>query len=80
MRFCGKCNYQMVEDCDYKYLDKGSPFIKYPTTITVQKGSSGLFKTGGTEAELKVAICPNCGTVEFYIDDPNRFKKFLEEK
>lgn len=79
-RYCSKCNSEMVEDCVCKYLDKGSPLIKYPTTISVQKGSSGLFKTGGIDAELKVAICPNCGTVEFYVENSKQFEKFLENK
>lgn len=80
MRFCGKCNCQMVEDCGYSGTHRGETVPPSKLKTFIRKGNWGLLKTDGIETEIKVALCPNCGTVEFYVENPKRFERFLENE
>ena len=66
MRICERCKTQMTEG--------------------YSAGSNGLritkegFRNQAPVAELKCAVCPKCGKVEFYIDDPVKLELIAEKK
>ena len=66
MRICERCSKPMIEG--------------------FSAGSSGLritkegFFSQAPLAELKCAVCPQCGRAEFYIDDQEKLKLIGEMK
>ncbi|WDV46885.1 nucleic acid-binding protein [Clostridiaceae bacterium M8S5] len=59
MRKCNECNTEMIEEFDIK-VDASAYGIK----IT----RKGVF--GKKVAKPKVAICPECGNINLYIENP----------
>ncbi len=63
MRNCLRCEKEMVEDLDIKV--EGAA---YGVKVTEQ----GIFK--GNLGKVKCAVCPECGYIEPYIEDPSKIK------
>lgn len=63
MRTCLRCNTMMIEDLDVKVDMQG-----YGIKIT----KKGVF--GDTVKKPKVAVCPQCGEISFYIGDLDKLK------
>lgn len=64
MRNCLRCEKEMVEDLDIKV--EGAA---YGVKVTEQ----GIFKE--SLGKVKCAVCPECGYIEPYIEDPSKIKK-----
>ena len=64
MRNCLRCHTDMVEDLAVMVTSGG-------TGIDVRE--HGIFKM--PLAKIKCAVCPSCGYVETYIDNPESVKK-----
>lgn len=64
MRKCIRCNNEMIENYDVK-VEGGA----YELKITEQ----GIFKDN--LGKVHCAICPECGYIEFYIDDTSKLKR-----
>ncbi|MGE5579725.1 MAG: nucleic acid-binding protein [Bacillota bacterium] len=58
MRKCHRCQSEMIEGLNIKVHHAG-------WTIIISKGT-GLFAE--RVAQPKVAICPKCGEISFYVD------------
>lgn len=61
MRKCPRCNTIMKDNFDIK-VEGGA----YGLKITKQ----GIFKDN--LGKVKAAVCPNCGHIELYLDDPSK--------
>ena len=64
MRKCIHCDIEMLEDFDVKVEGKA-----YGLKIT----KPGIFK--GNLGKVHSAVCPNCGYIEFYLEDTTKVKK-----
>ena len=64
MRICIRCEREMIENLDVKV--EGAA---YGLKVTEQ----GLFKNN--LGKVHVAVCPECGYLEFYLDDVSRLRK-----
>lgn len=60
---CNKCGCNMSTECDV-YSNNG-------VGVFVKKKRKGLFNN--TSDCVKASVCPSCGKVELYIEDPERF-------
>ncbi len=67
MRKCLRCESCMVEDLNVMVSNGG---------YAVDVREKGIFK--GALGKLKCAVCPQCGYVETYIDNPEAVKKISE--
>lgn len=63
MRKCIRCEQNMIENYDVK-VEGGA----YGLKVTKQ----GLFKAN--LGKVRVAICPKCGYLEFYLDDTSKIE------
>lgn len=64
MKKCIRCESEMIENYDVKV--EGAA---YGLKITKQ----GIFK--GNLGKVQAAVCPECGYIEFYLDDISKIKK-----
>lgn len=65
---CSKCQVDMILDCEV--YTRVSSVASHGLGIQKKKGK-GLFNNAyGT---VKVALCPECGTIEYYIEDTKDF-------
>lgn len=64
MRKCIRCENELIEDYDVKV--EGAT---YGLKIT----KPGIFK--GNLGKVHAAVCPECGYIEFYLDDTSKIKK-----
>lgn len=64
MRKCIRCNQEMTENLDVK-VEGGA----YGLKITKQ----GIFKD--SMGKVHCAVCPECGYLEFYLEDTAKIKK-----
>lgn len=65
MRRCLRCNTEMTEDCGIKV--KGAAY-----GLVLTDDENKWF--AGRMGEPKVAICPNCGEVSIYLENPGQLK------
>lgn len=65
MRKCIRCGVDMVEDLDVK-VEGGA----YGLKIT----KPGIF-FGKSLGEVRSAVCPACGYVELYLEEPSKINK-----
>lgn len=70
MRKCIRCGSEMTENCGIKVQGK-----TYGIVLTDENKS---FLEGRRIAEPKVAVCPECGEVSFYLEDVSKLKKKAE--
>ncbi len=63
MRVCIRCNTPMKENCAIKIEGAGYG-------IVLSADESKLF--GGRMGKPKVAICPKCGEVSIYMENPEQ--------
>ena len=68
MRKCIRCNCDMIENYDVK-VEGGA----YGLKITKQ----GIFKDN--LGKVHVAVCPECGYLEFYLADTKKIKELVYE-
>lgn len=68
MRKCMRCNEEMIESLEYK-VDGSSYGIKLSML--------GIF--GRRIKKPKVAFCPICGTLESYIEEPQKSEKLIRK-
>lgn len=61
MRKCIRCNEEMMENYDVK-VERST----YKLCVT----QKGLFKNN--LGKVRVAICPKCGYLEFYLEDTKK--------
>lgn len=66
MRKCLRCQSEMLENCDLKV--KGAGY-----GLTAAKSTNRVF--AGRIGKPKVAICPQCGEISIYIENPEQLKK-----
>lgn len=60
---CDKCGSKMTTDCEVSsYRSSG---------IVIKKKREGIFNS--TSDYVKASVCPNCGNVNFYIEDSEKF-------
>ena len=64
-RVCSKCGIDMILDCEV--------YTRVSTTPNEglgikKKNDKGLFNY--VHKAVKVAVCPKCGTIEYYIENP----------
>ena len=64
MRKCLRCGAEMVENWNVKE-------DRYRSPIMVDNGGSFVFGKDGRMGTLKAAVCPACGEVSLYVEDPN---------
>lgn len=64
MRKCLRCGAEMVENWNVREDGRRSPII-------VDNGGSFVFGDDGRMGTLKAAVCPQCGEVSLYVEDPN---------
>lgn len=69
MRKCLRCGIEMKSNLSVKAANG------YGIVVSVNKLLMAT-KVG----DLRVAVCPNCGYVETYIEDTSKLQKLLEEK
>ncbi|PSL40942.1 hypothetical protein B0H99_10374 [Planomicrobium soli] len=65
MRICHQCQTEMIADCNVN-VEGGLYGIK------ISKKGGGIFRRAS--AKPKAAVCPDCGNVAFYIEDPRAFR------
>ena len=65
MRTCVRCHTEMIENCDIKVQGAG-----YGITLA---NSEKVF--ADRIGRPKVAVCPKCGEISFYIENPELLKK-----
>lgn len=65
-RKCCYCKVELIEDCSINV--QGGMY-----GINIIKKRKGLFKK--VSAIPKAAICPECGNIQFYIDEYEKFKE-----
>ncbi len=70
MRKCLRCGTPMKENCAVKVQGAGYG-------IVLSSDENKLF--GGRMGTPKVAICPNCGEVSIYLENPEKLKNDEEE-
>jgi hypothetical protein len=63
-KVCHQCQTDMVTDCKVS-IEGGMYGIK------ISRKGQGLFRKAS--AKPKAAVCPNCGYVALYIDEPKQF-------
>ena len=67
-RVCLKCKADMILDCEV-----------YPRISSVASHGLGIQKKKGegffncVHATVKATLCPECGTIEYYIENPKEF-------
>ncbi len=60
---CNKCKTEMVNDCAVtSYMG---------VEVTITKKRKGMFNN--SKDNVKACVCPNCGSVEFYIEKYDDF-------
>jgi uncharacterized OB-fold protein len=59
-RICNQCNSEMVDNCSVSV--EGALY-----GIRIKRRGKGLFNS--VSSVPKAAVCPNCGTVVFYVED-----------
>lgn len=66
---CNNCKHEMVDDCKV--------MVHATCGVTVIKEKKGMLKNMMNKAfdDVKALVCPNCGSVQFYIED---YKSFAE--
>ena len=64
MRKCLRCGAEMLENWDVREDRRRS-------SITIDNGGSFVFGNDGRMGTLKAALCPQCGEVSLYVDDPD---------
>lgn len=65
MRKCFRCDCEMIENCDIK-VQGGAYGITIASSEKVFADRIG---------KPKVAVCPDCGEVSIYIENPQKLKK-----
>lgn len=65
MRKCIRCGAEMKEECGIRVEGTGYG-------IVLASDENKLF--GGRKGKPKVAVCPECGEVSIYLEDPKRLK------
>ena len=68
MRGCLRCDSKMVENLVVSVTDGA---------YGIDVREKGIFK--GSLGKIKCAVCPKCGYVETYIDDPKKIQKLTEK-
>ena len=74
MKKCSECNIEMIDNCTIEGQHPFEVGIDGKTDITIHIPTNkkinflGLELDNKKEAELKARVCPQCGKVEFYID------------
>lgn len=63
MRKCIRCNTEMNENCAIKVEGSG-------VGIVISKNKHQLFS--GRIGIPNVAVCPNCGEVSIFVEDPKK--------
>ncbi len=63
MRKCLRCGTEMVEDWRIR-PERGD-------ACYISDGNDGFLRGKERLGQLKAAICPQCGEVSVYVDDPN---------
>ena len=66
-RTCSKCGVDMILDCKV-YTRSAS---NLGDGLGIRRKGKGLFNSA--HAIVKVALCPECGTIEYYIENPKDF-------
>lgn len=77
-RICVKCNTDMILDCEVYTRASSHTSVCFGGMesnniglgIEKKKGK-GVFDE--THATVKVALCPECGTIEYYVENPKDF-------
>ena len=68
MRKCLRCEATMVEDLSVMVSNGG---------YGVDVREKGMFK--GSLGRIKCAVCPECGYIETYIENPVTIKKLIQK-
>ena len=68
MRKCLRCQTEMVEDLNVM-VSNGA--------YGVDVREKGMFK--GSLGKVKCAVCPACGYLETYIDNPDSIRELVEK-
>ena len=68
MRKCIRCQTEMVEDLNVMVTNGG---------YGVDVREKGMFK--GSLGKVKCAVCPTCGYLETYIDNPDSIRELVEK-
>ena len=68
MRKCLRCEATMVEDLSVMVSNGG---------YGVDVREKGMFK--GSLGRIKCAVCPECGYIETYIENPVNIKKLIQK-
>ena len=68
MRKCLRCETTMVEDLAVMVTRGG---------YGIEVRENGMFK--GSLGKIKCDVCPECGYIETYIDNPESIKKLAEK-
>ena len=69
MRKCLRCDAGLVEGLEL-FVSNGG----YGLDVR----EKGIFK--GSLGKIKIAVCPECGYVENYIEDTTKIKKIIKKK
>ena len=64
---CLRCNGEMVEDLNLSVTDGYGIDVR----------EKGIFKKG--ISKVKCAVCPNCGYVELYVENLEKFKNLSDK-
>ena len=67
-RTCSKCGVDMILGCEV--YTRNSTALGAGLGIAKKKGK-GLFNSAN--GIVKVALCPECGTIEYYVENPKDF-------
>lgn len=71
MRKCLRCNVEMIEDLELKIKGSG---------MKMAVSEKGTFLGSYPLAEIKLAVCPECGYTETYIKDTATIKQLVLKK
>ena len=71
MRKCIRCEAAMVEDLKIM----SNPGVTGGCDLEIRE--TGMFK--GVLGKIVCAVCPECGYIETYIDNPENVKKLAEK-
>lgn len=67
MRKCIRCQSEMMENVDIRTVAYGDQLK------IIRPETSGILKK--SFENIKIAVCPVCGEVSMYIDNPEKFIK-----
>lgn len=72
MRKCIRCNAEMVEGLDVKTT------VNADKLRVVRPNTSGVMPKNFL-GDVRAAVCPMCGSMEFYLDDLERIREYQQK-